>query len=59
MTWSLTAVSEQDVSSVASEASKPVEAPFRGDEIWDDIGFDTVNDEMEVKDKSMSKWEVQ
>lgn len=43
-------MSEQDVSSVASEAAKPVEAPFQGGEQWDDGGIATLNAEVRIKD---------
>ena len=58
---SLTAVFDQDVTSVASEATKPVEAPFRGGGLRDNYRWGTLNAGLKMKairDKSMSGWAV-
>lgn len=45
----LTAMFEQDVISVASKATKPVEAPFRGDGLRDDNCSETLNADVKMK----------
>ena len=55
---SLTAMFEQDVTSVASEAARPVEAPSRGDGLRDDYCWSTLNADLkmrDIRDKSMSE----
>lgn len=55
---SLTAMFEPDVINVASEATKPVEAPFRGVGWRNGYCSETLNADVKIKDKrdrSMSK----